>query len=93
MKRPCCVCRRGHEGCHIISLTEEEKATMAASGFDPVPEDLAYCPSCWKILGDKERGAQLLRGISEVSLRRLGVVDAEVRATKFHDGLLAKAKT
>jgi len=73
-------------------LTDEEKATMADSGFDPVPEDLAYCPPCWNILSNREHGAQLIRGISEVTLRKLGVVDAEVRADEFHKKLVAKAK-
>lgn len=89
MKRACCVCRRSHKNCEIVILTDEEKAVMASSGFNPVPNDLAYCPPCWKILGSTEQGAQLIRGIIEVALRRLGVADAESRAAKFHQGLLA----
>lgn len=93
MKHTCCVCRREHEGCEVITLTDEEKSVMQKAGYTTVPDTLAYCKPCWRILGNKEQGAQLMRGIGEITLRRLGVVNAEDRASRFHTGLLAKAKT
>jgi hypothetical protein len=92
MKAECCICHRPHDKCEVVVLTSDEKAVLRTSGWSNVPDSLAYCPPCWKITTDKERGAQFMRGLGEATLRRYGVVDAEGRASQFHKALLAKAK-
>jgi len=95
MKNECCVCRRLQpdlKRCEVLTLTPEEKKAVADSGTNPVPDKLIYCHPCWKIVNDKQRGARFLQGLWETGLRRAGVADAEARAKKFHDALIAKGK-
>lgn len=92
MKRECCVCHRRLEGHHeTIFLTPSEKQVVEEAGVRPAPNSFLYCIPCWKILADAQRGAQLMRGLGEMTLRQGGVgEDAELRATRFHQALLAK---
>lgn len=86
----CSVCGRPQrpKDCEVLTLTLEEKKLMG----QPAPDTLAYCKPCWRIVTHRERGAKFMQGLWETSLRRVGVVDAEARAKKFHTDLLAKVK-
>jgi hypothetical protein len=86
MKDECCTCHRRVENCEVLILTPEEKKAIGKAA----PEKLFYCKPCYRILTNRELGAQFLRGLAETGLRRAGVVGAEARATKFHQDLLSK---
>lgn len=86
MKNECCVCHRKAENCEVLILTPEEKKAIGKEA----PEQLFYCKPCYRILTNRELGAQFLRGLAETGLRRAGVMGAEARATKFHQDLLSK---
>lgn len=85
----CSVCKRDWpEGtCKVIKLTEEEQQFARQAG--ETDTEYAYCPPCWRVLSDKQMGAQFLKGHFQVQLRSQGVLDAEERAQKFYSGLLA----
>jgi hypothetical protein len=88
----CCVCHRDFDintGREVI-LTAKEKQVIASQGQEP-PEKLLYCTPCWKTISDPIAGPALFRGIFEGGLRRLGVLDAEERANKYHAWLSKKA--
>lgn len=90
MKEKCSVCSREwpRDKCRIISLTEEERAYIEASGETPA-ETLAYCNPCWRVLSDKLMGAQLIKGTLQVHLRAKGVVNAEELSQTYFEQLLA----
>ena len=93
MKVACAVCSRSfdEDDCKCILLTAEEKRVAVAMGYEG-PNELHYCKPCWKILTDREQGAQLIRGIAETGLRRMGLSQAEQMASKLHAGLMEKTK-
>jgi len=74
----CCVCDRqwADDLCHTLHLTEDEKEYMAQSG-QVVPDTYHYCPACWRILSDKNMGAQLIKGTIQTRLRSRGVPNAD----------------
>jgi len=94
MKIDCCVCHRSQElgHCEIVELSADEKVTVEKMGYKPAPDKLHYCKPCWKILNDRQQGAQLIKGFWERSLQRAGVVNAEAKAEKFRRNLLDKVK-
>lgn len=90
----CCICHRPQldmKRCEVLTLTPEERQALTASG-QPDTDKLVYCKPCYRIATDRKRGAAFMKGLAETALRRAGVADAEARAQKFHDQLLAKAK-
>ena len=68
MPKICCICEKPFEqGGESYTLTKEEKLTKEA------PDELHYCSACIKIMKDRESGAQLLKGLYEMQLRKNGV--------------------
>lgn len=92
-KAKCCICGhvRDRDEMWILHPTPEEKAAIARFGQVPVDEYL-YCRPCWGILSDKEKGAQLLRGMVQMHMRTSGV-SAEKAAKKMYQFLISKART
>lgn len=90
MKSECCVCHREAHAGSTLTLSPEEKKAIEKTDGKKAPDTLFYCKPCYRILSDKERGAQFLRGMMETGLRQAGVVGAETKASKFHRDLLSK---
>jgi hypothetical protein len=65
-------------------LTADEKAAIGPEA----PDEVFYCHPCLKVMQDREGGAQLLKGLYEMSLREAGVGPAKEMASRFHDRLL-----
>lgn len=92
-KLQCGICgaSRPRGSCHIIVLTDAEKAQMLASGKQPEDEYI-YCKPCWRVLSDRATGPSLYKGLIQARLRQLGVDNAEKIAQHHHDALVAKIK-
>lgn len=88
----CCLCRRdrSEDTMHHLVLTAEERAfTLAQQGVETA--DIWYCRPCYRVLADREQGAQLIRGTLLVNLRAAGVRDPEKYAQAVYERLLTKA--
>lgn len=85
----CCVCTQDREGGETFHLTAEEKAAIGPEAVG----SLYYCQPCLKIMHDRQKGAQLLKGLHEMRLRELGVVEAEEIANRFLETLLKDSDT
>lgn len=53
-----------------------------------VLDEYPYCKPCWKVISDPIAGPNLMKGLAQTHLRRLGVSNAEELAEKYHTGLL-----
>lgn len=89
MNATCLICQRSRprESCHVIVLTEAERAQV------PDPRDeYVYCKPCWKVLSDPVQGASLMGGLAQHYLQHLGVEGVSERVTRFRDKLIARSK-
>lgn len=86
----CAVCNRSKKRseCEVIRLTEAEKKSVRSTGATPLDEYF-YCRPCWRIVTDRFKGADLQKGIVQVSLQQIGVTNAEAIATRYRDNLLS----
>ncbi len=93
MTMKCGICSRAwpDEKCHVITLTKEERAAIAATG-QPVPEQYVYCKPCWKILGDRNQGAQLISGMLRATARDQGHEGSVEVGRKAFDFLITRTK-
>lgn len=89
----CLVCgaSRIKKTCHIIKLTVEERQALRQRGEEPLDEYI-YCKPCWKLISDPVAGPNLLKGLAQAHMRRLGVSNAEEIAQKFHSKLIQTQK-
>lgn len=84
----CLVCEKEKDAavCHIIVLTEEERAHV-----ENPQDEYVYCKPCWRILSDPVSGPALMSGIAQHHLRDAGVAEADTLALKFRQELTARA--
>jgi len=84
----CLVCgaERDRERCHVITLTDDERAQVA----DPLDE-YPYCKPCWGILSDPVAGPSLMSGIAQHYLIQAGVQEADGLATRYKQRLISRA--
>jgi len=95
MTRICCVCQKRltlKEGKTFL-LTDEEKAAIG----DQAVDEVYYCTPCLNLMEKPENqktGAQLLKGMYEMKLRRIGVgrVNARKMAQRFYEKLIESKK-
>jgi hypothetical protein len=86
MAKVCCICGQDFEiGGQTIRLTEDEKV----EGLE-APEEVDYCASCFKVMSDREAGAQLLKGLYEMKLKELGVVNAKAMSDVYYQKLIER---
>lgn len=85
-----CSSKRSERNCEVVSLSEEERQALIFTGDKEPPKELVYCKPCWATLHDPVAGPNLMKGLMEVSLRRLGVVSAERIATRYHKSLVER---
>lgn len=80
----CLVCGASKQAaeCHILVLTEAEKAILT----HPLDE-YTYCKPCWGILCDPVAGPALMSGIAQHHLRDAGVQDADSITARFRSAL------
>lgn len=71
-KLTCSVCGKPapSETCKVLRLTPEELAAIRILG-EP-PEQFTFCKACWKLVSDRERGAQLFKGLMQARMRAQG---------------------
>jgi hypothetical protein len=72
-------------------LTEAVKDTLREQGLTP-PNEYHYCAPCWRVVSDRERGAQLLRGFFQVNLKGLGYANADKAGERLHAFLIENSK-
>lgn len=85
----CCVCGRDWPDaqCQTLTLSEEEKEHVRANkGKDFGP--FHYCAPCWKVLSDKNLGAQFIKGTLQSRLTLKGVPRAELWGQMLYSKLL-----
>jgi hypothetical protein len=89
--KKCGVCGRSFSepGCHIITLTDEEKQELRSRGETPL-EEYVFCKPCWKTLSDPVSGPAFGRGLIQQQLQQFGVGGAEKAAARFHAKLVAR---
>ncbi len=87
----CCICGRFRQNLVTVTLTDEDKAFIVkTAGTKQPPDAYVYCKPCFKILSDRERGAQLMRGTIEIALRSKGNRNATKIADKYYQMLLSR---
>ena len=91
--RNCCVCDRslGEKEGQLLTLTEAEKEYIKTATREEAPSDLIYCKPCYRILSDRNAGAQLLVGTLKNTLRAWGSHGADKAAKEYETFLLGKA--
>ena len=87
----CCICSTKVNNPFVIKLTEDEKKHAQAMG-GPVTDQYVYCRPCQRILGNREQGAQLIRGTLLNHLKIKGVADAEKIADKMYTQLISQKR-
>jgi len=88
----CTLCQQSwpDTDCQVVTLTEEEVVQLKEQGHNP-PSQYTYCKPCWKVLSNPVSGPAVLRGLFEHHLKRVGVVNAEELADKYHKRLVEMA--
>ncbi len=91
-KAYCGVCKRERERqkMHTITPTESDREAIRKLGVEPQDEYI-YCRPCWQIMCDRERGAQLLKGMVQTRLRSLGATNSEKSGQKVYDLVTSRA--
>lgn len=87
----CCICNREREDLHIVNLTQEEMTVLKKAALEAVQDSYAYCQACWKVIGDRNQGAQLYKGLMQVNLARFGVRNADAIAERYYQFLVNRA--
>jgi hypothetical protein len=89
----CIICGRdrAEDDCKIIRPTKQELEGFRSKGIIP-KEEYAYCHPCWRTLSDPVTGPAFAKGLIQVGLKQLGVVNPEKAATKYHTSLVEKIR-
>lgn len=89
----CCICGapRARTVCQVLKLTEAEKEAIRRTGVEP-KDEVAYCPPCYRIITDREKGARLMQGLLHHSLQSLPQPISEKLADKFYRLLLERGR-
>ena len=82
-----CGASRPRGSCHIITLSDEERATLGTTRRECV-----YCKPCWRTLSDPAGGTAYTKGMLTMWLRQLGVGNAEELAERYTNRLIAARK-
>lgn len=87
----CIICgrERSEQDCKILRPTKQELDAFKTRGLIP-KEEYAYCHPCWRTLSDPVTGPMFAKGLVQVGLKQLGVVNSEQAATKYHTALVGK---
>jgi len=87
----CGICNRGWDDvrCHVIELTEAERAVVLKTTGAKV-EKYIYCGPCWKLLSNRQQGAQFIAGSMRAAMRATGNPRADKVAARTLDFLLSK---
>lgn len=91
--KKCCVCSRPREDAEmkqIVLTASEREYVKAKTGEDAT--DYWYCIPCFRVLSDREQGAQLIKGSLQVSLTARGHPRAGEISQKVYEDLLEKSK-
>jgi hypothetical protein len=88
----CSVCGRDkpRQECEVIVLNEAEREAVRKLGQTPRDEYI-YCKPCWRILGDREAGARLMRGFAVANFRAQGHRDPEAAADQVYRLFIEKS--
>ncbi len=87
----CCMCLRTfHSEPVVIVLTEEERRSFQALDIKP-PRELVYCRPCIETIQDKQQGAQILKGLYQMTLTAAGVPNADRISSNFFHKLIERA--
>lgn len=88
----CNVC--GHErsrtDCVVVTPTEAEKVEIQKLGHAP-KDEYVYCNPCWRLIGNREAGARLMRGLAVASYKAQGHLDPEAAADRVYAFLVEKS--
>lgn len=89
----CIICgrERSQEDCKTIRPTSQELEAFRTRGVIP-KEEYTYCLPCWRTLSDPVTGPMFAKGLMQVGLKQLGVVNSEQAATKYHTSLVEKIR-
>jgi len=79
----CAICGKEGEGFQVIKLSAKERGNIPG-----VKEEYAFCPPCHAIISDKWHGLNLIMGLYQAELRKLGVVNPEPYLKKLRMALL-----
>lgn len=89
----CCVCDRPREREHmwIIQTTPDERAAIKKMGA-VAADEYPYCRPCWRVVSDREKGAQLLKGMMQMKMRVQGAPGADDIGAKLYKFLLERSQ-
>jgi len=89
----CGVCSREwpKEHCRTIVLTAVERAYVMAATGGAAPDEYVYCNPCWKLLSNRQQGAQFIAGSFQASFQASGHPKAAQVGKKMLNFLIAKS--
>jgi len=88
----CGICKRPWEDdkCHVLKLTAAEK-DFARKNTGEAPDRYIYCGPCWKLLANRQQGAQFIAGSFRAAVAGAGSEKAEKAARKMLAFLIEKS--
>jgi len=89
----CGVCSRtwADEFCHVLDLTESERTYIRAATGEPAPKQYVYCKPCWKLLSNRQQGAQFIAGSFQAGFRAAGHPKSVQAGKKWLNFLVSKS--
>ena len=87
----CVICgrERPEKNCKTIRPTKQELEALKVRGVIP-KEEYSYCFPCWRTLSDPTTGPMFAKGLVQVGLKQLGVIESEKAATKYYSELVKR---
>lgn len=84
----CLICsKKGPKSAFEIVVLSPAERDIVQNPLD----EYTYCKACWNLLSDPVHGSNIIGGIANMHLTKVGVRDASERASKFKSALLSKA--
>ena len=88
----CGICARDAGATVVeVQLTDEEKRMVKGMTQKDAPASFFYCRPCWRVLGNAEQGASLMRGSFQMDIRAAGLPGATKLGQKLYTFLINSA--
>jgi hypothetical protein len=75
----------------VIDLTEAEKFYVMSMMNQSPPSQYIYCKPCWKLLSNRQQGAQFIAGSVQALVRSAGHPKSAQAGKKMLNFLIAKS--
>lgn len=89
----CGICSRewNDAQCKVIPLTEAEREHIRKTLGKEPPDRYVYCAPCWRLLSNREQGAQFIAGMIRAGLRDRADPRAEKIGRRMYQYLIERS--